>query len=728
MLHDRTPHAHALRRSTRRSYGLLAMILMLLAGASLSAGAQTTVPVRWTGGGLSAGTDSAGQAARLAVDASGNLAVVSGPAGGRDLAVTSYAADGTLRWRSTISPASGTFAGDWVAAAPNGDFVAIGHSQDSRGNPMGSTMVRYAANGALLWRVDFSAPFLPMVARLVVDAAGNAYLAWSAVGSGLFVQKYSPTGALLWSQLDSTGSGFAVASSLALSPDGADVVATGSVSGGAQWITAVYDATNGARKWQVAAAEGTAARDVAVDATRVYVTGQGVTNPGTSSMAYHLSVVAYDRATGARLWRTDSSPSSNGAGAIGLRIALAPDGSLAVAGTAGLYLDWWTVAINPNGTLKWQVRRDRAGAGDEIPTAVFVLPDGTTVVSGIGGPRTAPDPLGNTYLQGVIAGYSPSGVELWNGFAKLGIVWAVPLPNGDLCAAGGYDALVTCWTGAAPPPPLPPAAPSGLTARLSGASILLNWQDNSSNETAFIIERCAGTGCTNFAVIGNQPADATGYADGSWAPGTSRYRVRASNAGGYSAYSNTAEEVVFVAWDPPTAVVSALPLTGAAPLSVAFDGSRSSALGATIVSWAWSFGDGATGSGASVTHVYTAAGSYTATLTVTDSHGMSNSAATSINVTPGALSAPVNVVATSTSRAQVNLAWTNTASSATSIGVERCRGSACTNFAAVAQLGATATSWTDSAVKSRSTYRYRLRASNTSGSSPYSEIAAATAR
>ncbi|CAN5153001.1 hypothetical protein BH11PSE10_BH11PSE10_08140 [soil metagenome] len=726
MQRDLDPCADAPRPRVRRPYGPVGMILLLLACMSLSAGAQTTLPVHWTAGGLSSGADSAGQAARLAVDSSGNIAVVSGPAGGRDLAVTSYATDGRLRWRSTVSPALGTFAGDWVAAAPDGDFVAVGHSRNSSGKPIGNTMVRYAANGALLWRVDFSASFLPSLARLMVDAAGNAYLAWSAVGSGLFVQKYSASGVLLWSQLDSTGSGYAVASSLALSPDGADVVATGSVSGGAQWITAVYDAANGARRWQVAAAEGTAARDVAVDTSHVYVTGQGVTNPGTPLMAYHLSVVAYDRATGARLWRTDSSPSSNSAGAIGLRIALAPDGSVAVAGTAGVYLDWWIVAINANGTLKWQVRRDRAGSGDEIPAAVFVLSDGTTVVSGIGGPKTAPDPLGNTYLQGVIAGYNPSGVELWNGFAKLGIAWAVPLPNGDLCAAGGYDALVTCWTVAAPPAP---GAPSGLTARLASASILLSWLDNSSNETAFSIERCVGTGCTNFAVIGNQPVNATSYADPTYAaPGTNRYRVRASNAGGYSGYSGIAEEIVVVAGDPPIAVVSTQPSSGAAPLNVAFDGSRSTALGATIVNWAWSFGDGATGSGATVTHVYTAAGGYTATLTVTDSHGMSNSATTSISVTPGLLSAPVNLVATSTSRALINLAWINTSSSATSIGVERCRGSACTDFTTVAQLGAAATSWADSAVKSRSTYRYRLRASNASGSSPYSEIAAATAR
>ena len=112
---------------------LAAILILALALQLFSAGpalAAPALPVLWTAGGLSAGTDSAGQAARIAVDAAGNVAVVSGPSGGRDLAVTSYTANGAFRWRGVISPASGTFAGDWVAAAPNGDFVAVGHNQD----------------------------------------------------------------------------------------------------------------------------------------------------------------------------------------------------------------------------------------------------------------------------------------------------------------------------------------------------------------------------------------------------------------------------------------------------------------------------------------------------------------------------------------------------------------------------------------------------------------------
>ena len=204
-------------------------------------------------------------------------------------------------------------------------------------------------------------------------------------------------------------------------------------------MTAAFNTATGTRRWMVTAAEGIAALDVKVDATRVYVTGEG--NVGINGF---LTVVAYDRATGARLWRTDANPPT--CCAIGERIALAPDGSLVVAGhtATGGYFDWWIVAFNTNGAVRWQARRDAAVTGDETPAAVFVLADGTTVVSGTGGPVTR-DILGNSYMQGVTAGYSPNGTLLWEAFSRLPTASATALPNGDVCATGGYDALITCW-------------------------------------------------------------------------------------------------------------------------------------------------------------------------------------------------------------------------------------------------------------------------------------------
>ena len=139
------------------------------------------------------------------------------------------------------------------------------------------------------------------------------------------VSGYNTSGVLVWSQVISTGF-FAneIATSLALGPDGADVVLTGFISGGATWITAAYNAITGARRWLVTAAEGVTARDIVVDSTRVYVTGMGVTGASPPALAYWLTVVAYNRATGARLWRTDLKP-ADAHEAAGLRIALAPD-------------------------------------------------------------------------------------------------------------------------------------------------------------------------------------------------------------------------------------------------------------------------------------------------------------------------------------------------------------------------------------------------------------------
>ena len=122
----------------------------MLAGlAAGSAAGATTLPVLWEAGGLDAGSTGAGQAARIASDPAGNVAVVSGPAVFSDLAVTSYTPAGALRWRATVSPSIGTFAGDWVAAAADGDVVAVGHNVTSRGSPIALTLVRYGSDGTL---------------------------------------------------------------------------------------------------------------------------------------------------------------------------------------------------------------------------------------------------------------------------------------------------------------------------------------------------------------------------------------------------------------------------------------------------------------------------------------------------------------------------------------------------------------------------------------------------
>lgn len=84
----------------------------------------------------------------------------------------------------------------------------------------------------------------------------------------------------------------------------------------------------------------------------------------------------------------------------------------------------------------------------------------------------------------------------------------------------------------------------------------------------------------------------------------------------------------------PFATIVADPLTGGAPLLVNFAGSSSSG-SAEITGYAWDFGDGNTSTEADPQHIYNLPGTYTATLTVTDADGMTNTASVVIVVTEG---------------------------------------------------------------------------------------------
>ena len=105
----------------------------------------------------------------------------------------------------------------------------------------------------------------------------------------------------------------------------------------------------------------------------------------------------------------------------------------------------------------------------------------------------------------------------------------------------------------------------------------------------------------------------------------------------------------------PTALFTFSPPTAAANAPVAFDATSSCAgqAGATggclpsnnvLTGFSWSFGDGQSGSGATTSHVFTSAGTYNVTLTVTNERGLTASTTRVVTVGAGAAPAAAFVV------------------------------------------------------------------------------------
>lgn len=126
---------------------------------------------------------------------------------------------------------------------------------------------------------------------------------------------------------------------------------------------------------------------------------------------------------------------------------------------------------------------------------------------------------------------------------------------------------------------------------------------------------------------------ATGPADPNIAP-PGPYMLFVIDADGVP---SVARMVTVAAGNPPAnrapdAVLAANPTSGEAPLSVSFNGGGSDDPDGDPLDYSWNFGDGQTSSAGFATHTYSQPGTYTATLTVSDGLGGSDTASWPISV------------------------------------------------------------------------------------------------
>jgi hypothetical protein len=99
---------------------------------------------------------------------------------------------------------------------------------------------------------------------------------------------------------------------------------------------------------------------------------------------------------------------------------------------------------------------------------------------------------------------------------------------------------------APPPPPGPPSAPATASAKvLTGRTVRVTWTDV-ANETRYEVQRCRSLfgGCSFSTIASNVAADTTFIDNTVTFPGTFRFRVRACNAKGCSAYTQAPDLAV----------------------------------------------------------------------------------------------------------------------------------------------------------------------------------------
>ena len=95
--------------------------------------------------------------------------------------------------------------------------------------------------------------------------------------------------------------------------------------------------------------------------------------------------------------------------------------------------------------------------------------------------------------------------------------------------------------------------------------------------------------------------------------------------------ANNAQSVLVTAAAAPPVAEAGGPYAGTAGSSIAFDGSASTG---SISTYVWSFGDGGSAQGVSVSHTYTNPGTYTASLTVYGSGGLQSTDTATVVVNP----------------------------------------------------------------------------------------------
>jgi len=303
------------------------------------------------------------------------------------------AATGAKLW---VAESSAGAAGTGLAVSPDGQtlFVAGWGYYHGTGAFDYATLAYNTASGTLLWTTPYSGNFVgagTTTPQVAVSPDGSAvFMRGQASNSDLTIAYNPTTGKQLWARLFS-GLGEAYSASMVISPDSSRVFVLGSsrstTSALFSYATVAYDAKTGARQWVkydpgLSSQLGrTGATSIAIkpDGTAVFVTGENTEANGTGG----YSTIAYDAATGAKLWQQRYFANGRGGEAAEAWFAgVSPDGSEVFVTGLTHRGHFATLAYNSTtGAELWSAVARHAFCGDAVaavnPTTPEVMVNGT---------------------------------------------------------------------------------------------------------------------------------------------------------------------------------------------------------------------------------------------------------------------------------------------------------------------------------------------------------------
>jgi PKD repeat protein len=275
----------------------------------------------------------------------------------------------------------------------------------------------------------------------------------------------------------------------------------------------------------------------------------------------------------------------------------------------------------------------RASAGNQPPVASFTAtPSTTTVGSPIAlSAAASSDPDGTiaSYAWNFGDGTTGTGVSASKSYAAAGTYTITLTVTDNLGATGSTTKSVVINPPNQPPVASFTATPSTATV---GSPIALSAAASSDPDGSIV----------SYAWNFGDGTNGTGVSASKTYAAAGTYTITLTVTDNLGATGSTTKSVVINPPNqPPVASFTATPSTATVGSPIALSAAASSDPDGSIVSYAWNFGDGTTGTGVSTSKTYAAAGTYTITLTVTDNLGATGSTTKSVTVTNASNQPPV---------------------------------------------------------------------------------------